>query len=110
MKLYQEYLMERQGLSTIENEFGFVAFRFSKEECYLGEIFISQSARRSRKGRALLQEVEICARKASCQFIAANVFSSDPNATSTLSAAFACGFKIRNCVGGVIVIEKKLEN
>lgn len=108
MNHYQAYFMERQELSTIENESGFIAFKFRGKECYIGEIFISRDARQKGNGRELLQNVVERAKKAGCNCMTANVYVADPNATSTLMAAFKCGFKLKATSQGVTMIAKEL--
>lgn len=92
--LYADYLKERRGLSMIESDQGFIAYRCKGKECFIGEMYVDPDVRKLGVGRKLLNTVIDVARAEGCEFITANIFLDDPNANSTLAAVLACGFKV----------------
>lgn len=107
--LYQAYIRERQGLESLWREHGFIIYRITGSECFLVDMFIEKSERRSGRGRLLLEELEKIAIDTKCNVITANIHLSDPNANKTLLASMACGFALEACGNNVLLIAKKLK-
>ncbi len=106
---FQLYLKERKGLTTIENESGFVAYKIVDNECFIGEMFIRFDQRSKGLGRKLIEELTSIAVESDCTVMTGNIYMNDPNCTSTVRAAIGVGFEIANANNGAILICKKLK-
>lgn len=107
--LYAEYIEEREDAGIIENDVGFLTFKIRDRECFLIDMFVKKSARKSGRGRGLLDSLEAVGRMSGCEVITANIFLQDPNANSTLGAALASGFRLESSANNVLLIAKKIE-
>jgi GNAT superfamily N-acetyltransferase len=102
--LYTDYLKERRGLETLADEDGFISYKVNRDECFIGEMFVSKDCRQKGLGRKLLTTVVDIARMNNCARVTANIFLDDPNASSTLAAAIACGFRVVSAPGQIVLL------
>jgi predicted GNAT superfamily acetyltransferase len=107
--LWANYIQERQGLLSLWRPYGFVAYRIADQECFIADMFIERSERRSGKGRQFIDEMTEIAANRECNVITANIHLADPNANKTLAAAMACGFQVTASGDGVLLIAKKIK-
>lgn len=107
--LISKYFKEKDGIEILENDFGFIGYKITGEECYITHMFTDQSVRGTGKGRAILAELEKIARSFGCKYIATNVWFSDVGATNTLTASLKAGFKIRAGDVRSILITKEIQ-
>lgn len=107
--LYAEYVLERQGLSVMTYDSGFIAYKCEKEECFIAEMFIKKDKRKTGLGKSMIAVISEVAKQSGCKVITANIHLNDPNASSTLVAAICTGFKVECADRGAILISKKIE-
>lgn len=106
--LFKSYIKEREGLSVLETEFGFVTYKFIGKECFLKDMCVSAEHRKSSKARELIEMLSEIACGAGCEFISANVFVADHGSSNTLLAALKIGFKVVRAENGALLIIKDL--
>lgn len=106
---YAQYILERQGFESFWREHGFISYKVTGTECFLADMFVEAGARKTGKGRKLLEELIGIARYRGCNVITANIYLFDPNANNTLLAAMACGFRVEKCGNNVLLIAMELK-
>lgn len=106
--LYAEYVAERQGLKSIWKPWGFVVYRIVGPECFMVDMHITKSERRTGKSRQLAEELASIARELGCELITANIYLKDPGANQTLAAALAQGFEVKSSGNDVLLIAKEI--
>lgn len=102
--LYFQYLQERQGLSCLWDEHGFITYKITGDECFLADMFVEKSQRHSGLGRNLVEQLKDLASPMGCKVITANVYLDLPGADNTLRAAQAVGFKVERANNNVLLI------
>lgn len=107
--LYARYVEERRGLSSIWKPYGFLTYKVAGNECFIVDMFIEKSERKSGKGRELISELSAIARVNGCEVITANIHLADPNANKTLAASLATGFVVSAADADVLLISKKVK-
>jgi ribosomal protein S18 acetylase RimI-like enzyme len=109
MSLWAEYLTEREGKVVIEEEFGFIAYRIpSNGICIVDAIYVSKETRRSGFGSALCDRVAKIAIEAECTQLWSQVQVNTFNATDSLKACLAYGFRLHSLDGTCIVLIKDI--
>lgn len=106
--LYAKYIKEREGGFLLENEFGFISYKFVDQECFIMNMYIEQSEQAKGHGRALIAKLNKIAGDADCNVISANVHLWDEHSSETLAAALATGFKVTAANNNVLVIAFKV--
>lgn len=104
MKLYADYILERQGLKLINKEICFASYRVVGDELFISEFFVQKEYRKSGVGRSLLKEILEVSLNEKCAVVTANIHVKDPNHNETLMAVLACGFKVVAAQNDVILI------
>lgn len=107
--LIAKYLKERGGTDILENEFGFISYRFSGSDCFICDMYVDSDQRGKSVGRNLIADLNKIALGAGSKRIIANVHLQDPGATNTLGAAFMVGFKLLTAENNIISISKMVE-
>lgn len=107
--LFAKYLKERSEVFILENEFGFVTYKFADQKCWIYDMYIDTSKQAQGFGRNLIEKLTEKAIAADCALIAANVHLWDKRAAQTLSASFKVGFVPEAAQAGVVTIHLKLK-
>jgi hypothetical protein len=45
--LYAKYILEREGLEILEDEFSFITYKIAGPECFIANMFIDQEKRKT---------------------------------------------------------------
>lgn len=107
--LYAKYMKERQNAEILENESGFVVYKFLEKECFINEMFVDTNKRSKGVGRALIYELEAIALEKGCDCISANIHLWDKGASNTLMAALSVGFEVSRSEQNILLIAKKIK-
>lgn len=107
--IYAKYIRERDGSQIIENEYGFIIYKISGEECFIKDMCVDLSSRTSGKGRELMNELEEIARANRCTFISGTIHLFDKNANDTLKKSLSVGFLVKEANNNILVIIKDME-
>ncbi len=108
MSLWAQYIKERNGMETLEHEFGFMTYKIQGEECYIEDAFILPAHRQKNMGSLLLEEIEQKAREAGCKHLTSVIRPSEVFATGSMKAQLAVGFKIYMSTSDKIIMMKGL--
>jgi len=108
--LYANYVLEREGFSTIEDPCGFATYKIVGEECYLRDIYLLPEHRKDGVGRKLADEVSRIALSQGCTKLTGTVCPSTRGSTDSLKALLAYGFAVHESRIDFIVLVKELRN
>jgi len=106
--LYAKYIKERDDREILEDEFGFITYKISGEECYINDMCIDLSERSGSRGRNLIEQLKEIALKLGCTFISANIYLADKGSSNTLFASLKVGFKVVKANHDILFIVKKI--
>jgi GNAT superfamily N-acetyltransferase len=107
MSLWSDYILEREGNAVIEEGWGFIEFRISPPVCMIHSLYVRPVDRKSGRGSELADRVAEIARREGCT-LWSQVVSSMLNATESLKAVLAYGFKVTEAQNGCIILTKDI--
>lgn len=107
IKIYGEYIKEREGLSLLEFEDeGFLTYKIIGEECFLKNMYVLPLKRRSGAGSKFIRALSQIAKSEGCTHLSANIFLNDPGCNNTIISALKFGFSFyraqNDCVSIVL--------
>ncbi len=109
MSLFGIYVQETMGFDIIENEKGFITYKFlENDDCYVDHLFIHPGFRQSGEGTALGLQITTLAKDAGCKRLVANVNTKFKYPTQAIKAFLAFGFKIDFAIKDFICISKEI--
>lgn len=115
MSLYSEYILEREGKRTVENEKGFATYTFDVRSqtddiprCYIETIYIKPEFRNSGAAKELADRIVIEACRVGCKFLLGSVSPSTKNSTDSLKVLLAYGFKLDSSDKNFILFSKEI--
>ena len=94
MSHYAEYVKERAGHAVLEDARGFIVYVIGGEECYIVDAFTAPEYRRSGVASRMMSEIADIARGKGCTFLSCSVRANAKNATQSLTAILAYGFRL----------------
>ena len=76
--LWSKYKKEREGIITLEKEFGFVSYRMFSDSnniryCYITDIYVDHDQRKSGLALEMAKEVEKIAKDDKCDFMLGSI-------------------------------------
>lgn len=107
MSLYADYVWEREGFETIEDEYGFATFKVDGEGCYIRDIFVSKTMRCTAHASGYADQIAGKARERGCTYLTGSVFA-DCDGTASLKVLLAYGFKLSHALDDMIYFRKEL--
>ncbi len=110
MSLYADYLAERTTDRIIENESGFVTYRYINDgqTVYIVDIYTVKDARQKGVGTFLAEIVADEARENGCKEMIGTVVPSTKGSTTSLMVLIAYGFKLKSAGNDFIIFTKEL--
>jgi hypothetical protein len=102
--LYAKYIKARAGEEILENEQGFIVYKFFDKEIFLKDMFIDESARGTSLCRQMIEILSQMGRDHGCEILTATIHLNDERASNTMHSALHVGFKILRAEGGTILI------
>jgi hypothetical protein len=106
--VWAKYIKEREDLDILEDEFGFITYKFNTHECFIQDMCVDTSKRSQSHGRGLIDQLVEIAKAHGCTYIGANIFLADKGAMNTLTASMRVGFKIAKANNDVLFIVKDI--
>lgn len=92
--LYSRYIKEREDYETIETSYGFATYKITGDSCYLRDLYVSQSRRRTKVATQFCDLIKKIARDAKCKTLMTTVAPSANGASESMKAVLHYGFKI----------------
>lgn len=109
MKLYADYLKEREGMNLIVSEAGFISYCVLDSQLFIGDLYVDQAARRSGEGKALIKEVEKIALESGCSFIFGIVRMTALQANEVLKIFLLNGAEVFKVEGQNIFVRREIK-
>jgi GNAT superfamily N-acetyltransferase len=109
MKLYAQYVKEREGNEIIAESWGFLEYHIALPFLAIDSIFVAPEMRNRGYARMLADRAEDIAREAGASYLWSQVLVKALNATDSLKAILAYGFKVQGAENGCIILTKELE-
>jgi len=94
MSLYADYINERGVFNIIENEDGFAVYTLYKDSVHLDDIYVKPESRLSARGRRIGDAVAEAAKATGLKTMTCCVVLAAKNASESLKAALAYGFRL----------------
>lgn len=109
MSLYADYLKERQGIETVEHEFGFATYkRIDAETVYLQDIFVVKEHRRNGVASELSAKIAEIAKASGAKKLIGSVDITAHGVTESMKAILGDGFRFSHAQGNGIYFVKML--
>jgi len=93
MSLYSDYLRETNLKNIVEHEWGFATYSIIRDECYIEDIYIVPTQRKSKSASGLAQEIEAKAKAAGCKYLTGSVNTKIKDPTTSIRVLLGYGFK-----------------
>lgn len=91
MKLFAEYLKEREGVDLIHNEKGFAIYSILNNECYIRDIYVLPEYRKSHVATELANQIQDIAKAKGCKVLTGSVSPQANNSHSSIKVLLAYG-------------------
>lgn len=106
--LYAQYIKEREGTNTIEDEYGFATYKFVGEYCYIVNVYVKPEFRGSHIATSYETEVANIAREKGYKKLLGSVAPEAVGATASLKAMLASNYKLLKANEGLIFFVKEI--
>jgi predicted GNAT family acetyltransferase len=91
--LYARYIKEREDLETLEKEHGFATYKFRSTDCYIQDIYVLPSHRKSGLAASMANEISQLAKQQGYKILTGSVDSRANGATDSHTVLKAYGMK-----------------
>lgn len=109
MKLYKQYLAERDGATVHYNNYGFITYSLIPGgECYFSEIFVVPEKRNTRAAWHFWIHVQRAAALAKCSYITGSIDTNTINWKLSESLMLRLGFVVERTFGSMRYFRKNL--
>ncbi len=108
MSLFGDYIMEREGISILEDDFGFATYKINEEECYLIDLYVVPEMRSRGYASGLANSVCKFAKNRGCTYLLGSVDSTVQSATESAKVLLAYGMRLHEVQGKMIYFVKDL--
>lgn len=110
MSHYGEYLLEREGFYTLEDDYGFATYILNKEEnlVYIRETFVTKNYRRKGICFGYMDKIVEIAKDREITKLVGSACVNAKGSTESMKMMLAYGFKLRNLNGSMIFLEKEI--
>lgn len=107
--LYAQYIKEHSGDLIIEDERGFITYRFlDAKQCYIVDLFILPEFRKQGAASALADRVADDAKIKGRKELVGSVVPGLKHSTTSLKILLAYGMELDSCSANIIIMKKGL--
>jgi len=109
--LYGQYIKEREGVDILEDEYGFITFKFiDNETCYIVDVFVVEEMRRNNVASKYAKKVEDIAKERGCKYMLGSIstLANNFNASEKLMMANEYKFKETNSKQNMVYYIKEV--
>jgi hypothetical protein len=106
--LYSFYLEERENVKTVEGTDGFITYYINQDVIWIKDLYIIPTKRLSGAGTMLADFVKSIGLEKKCKWMRCTVCTQALNATTSMKAILAYGFKLKASDANLIYFEKDL--
>lgn len=108
--LYAQYAKERLGQETVESEKGFATYEINGDECYIVDIYVVPSERRSGEASRLADRITEIALAKGCKVLTGTVYTRARGATASIKTLLAYGFEFASSTDDALIFLKELKH
>jgi len=109
MTMQADYILEREGISTLEVENGFATYKkVSDNTYYLIDIYVKPEHRRGRIASEMSAKVAEIAKNDGAEYLLGSVDTSCNFATESMKAVLGDGFSFKSIDGNMIYFYKRI--
>lgn len=108
LKLYAEYLKEREGVDLLSTDIGFAIYNIRGEECYIRDIYVQKGRRNGHEATKMADKISEIARSRGCKILTGSVDPKLPTSTVSTKVLLAYGMKIVGLLNDLLVFSKEL--
>ena len=105
---YAQYIREREGKSIIEDAHGFATYLYTKEHCYIEDIFVVVGERQNGHAARYADQIAEEARLKGFKKLLGSVCPSAQGSDISLKVLQAYGFKLLSSDKNIIYMEKDI--
>ena len=110
MSLYADYLKEREGRETVEEQDGFATYCYpSAQVCYLVDIYVAPAARRQGLASKLADRVCEIAKAKGATALLGSVQPDLPSAAESMKALLGYGMRPTHIAGNLVYFVKEIK-
>ena len=110
MSLYGSYIKERENKKIVEDDKGFATYYATNnnEYMYIEDLYVKPEFRNQKIASSYADEIANIAREKGIKKLlgSVNLLTNKPD--SSLKTLFGYGFKLKECVGQMIYLEKEI--
>lgn len=106
--MYFDYIKEREGISSIVTDNGFITYEIQNDLCSINDLYIKPEFRQTKEALGLALAVEDVAKKAGCKKLIGFIYPELKGATRSIKVQIDFGFKLLTIDGERIVLQKEL--
>lgn len=108
MKLYADYIKERENKELLELEQGFATYSISPPECYIDTIYVKPEYRKTRVASAMADAISALAKRNGCTLLIGSVSPKAKGSTTSLKVLLAYGMELRMSKDNMIYLSKEI--
>ncbi len=105
---YGQYLLEREGISILENEYGFITYSITDNNCLIYDMFIAKEHRLNGNGVSLINKLVDNVKLLGVEYLYCTCIPSTANSTSSMKAILSYDFVLHNSKENEIVFKKRI--
>lgn len=106
--LYGRYIKERENKYIIEDEIGFVTFKFESDYCYIVDLYVLPEHRKSHVASSYADKVAEIAKKAGYDKLLGTVSPQANKSTESIEILIAYGFKLLQSDHNLLYFTKEI--
>lgn len=109
---YREYLFEREGIETIETDFGFVHYKSDSDSMLISDMYIAKDRRGDKLSHKLADHVFLIAQERNCKNVFCQVDIRANGVEESMKTILSYGFKVYRepIQGHIILFVKEVKN
>jgi len=109
MSLFADYFKEFFGDETLENEFGFVIYRYlGADQVYIVHIYVDPKCRKSGVASALADKVAFLAKERGCKELLGSVVPGAKHSTTSLQVLIGYGMELKRIQDNMLIFSKEI--
>lgn len=106
--LWAAYFREREGFETISTDVAVASYKVTGDTCYIKDIFVHPSFRKSGEGSVVADKIAIIAKELGCKYLTGSIVPTLPGSTGTMYAMIKYGFQLKESHNDFIILFKEL--
>lgn len=106
--MYADYVKEREGIETLETEWGFATYSFKEDYVAIWDLYVKPDFRREGAGTRIADEVCEFAKKLGYKYLMGQVSTKANGAHESMICLLDYGMTLHSSAGELIYFKKDL--